>query len=254
MAEPRQVAVITGGASGIGLAIVQHLAGEGMAVVAVDRDESACAKARQVLKKFGDHIRVVVADIGSPEGAQLAVDTAVNSFGRLDLLCNNAAYHPTEEIAEHRIETWRETMRVNVDGTMLCSQMAMVPMKRQGGGAIVNLGSVSGHAPYVGGGAYAVSKAAIVMLTRVLAIEAGPLGIRVNCIAPGAIQHRPEQLADQQSPTNIPIGRHGNVADVAQLVSYLASDAAGYMNGAMITLDGGATAGRVRATKRQRSV
>ena len=92
------------------------------------------------------------------------------------------------------------------------------------------------------------------MLTRVLAIEAGPLGIRVNCIAPGAIQHRLDQLADQQPPGNIPIGRHGKVADVAQLVSYLASDKAGYMNGAMITLDGGATAGRVRATKRQRTI
>lgn len=252
MADQRRVAVVTGGASGIGLGIVRHLAGEGMAVVAVDRDQSACATARQALSEFGDGVRVAVADIGTPEGAQLAVDTALEAFGRIDLLCNNAAYHPMEEIAEHRIDTWRETLRVNVDGTMLCSQKAIAPMKRQGGGAIVNIGSVSGHAPYAGGGAYAVSKAAIVMLTRVLALEAGPYGIRVNCIAPGAIQHRPDQLADQQPPTNIPIGRHGTLADVAHLVSYLASDAAGYMNGAMITLDGGATAGRVRATKRER--
>ena len=246
--------MVTGGASGIGLGIVRHLLGEDMAVVAVDRDRAACAKAQQALKPFAEQVRVVIADIGSPDGAKLAVDSAIEAFGRIDLLCNNAAYHPTEEIADHQIETWRETFRVNVDGAMLCSQQAMLAMKRQGGGAIVNIGSVSGHSPYVGGGAYAVSKAAIVMLTRVLAIEAGPLGIRVNCIAPGAIQHRPDQLADQQPPSNIPIGRHGKVADVAQLVSYLASDAAGYMNGAMITLDGGTTAGRVRATKRQRTI
>src|SRR5690349_14435825 len=217
-----------------------------MAVVAVDRDESACATARQALSSFGDAVRVVAGDIGSPDGAQLAIDTAVKTFGRLDLLCNNAAVHPMEKIADHRLETWRETMRVNIDGTMLCSQKAMPHMERQGGGAIVNIGSVSGHAPYVGGGAYAVSKAAIAMLTRVLALEAGPLGITVDCIAPGSIQHRPAQLANPSPPSNIPVGRHGNLDDVAHLVSYLASDAAGYMNGAMITLDGGATAGRVR--------
>lgn len=250
MADQRRVAVVTGGASGIGLGLVRHLLGEGMAVVAVDRDTAACGKARDALAEFGDRVRIVVADIGSPEGAQLAIDSAVEKFGRLDLLCNNAAYHPMEEIADHQIETWRETMRVNIDGTMLCSQKAMAPMTRQGGGAIVNMGSVSGHSPYVGGGAYAVSKAAIAMLTRVLALEAGPHGIRVNCIAPGAIQHR-APAGDQPPPANIPIGRQGKVADVAHLVSYLASDAAGYMNGAMITLDGGATAGRVRATKRQ---
>jgi NAD(P)-dependent dehydrogenase (short-subunit alcohol dehydrogenase family) len=253
LADPRHVALVTGGASGIGLGIVHHLAGEGMAVVAADRDGEACAKARQSEAAFGGSVRLVMADIGTPEGAQLAVDTALEAFGRIDLLCNNAAYHPMEEIAEHRIETWRETFRVNVDGAMLCSQKAMVPMKRQGGGAIVNIGSVSGHAPYAGGGAYAVSKAAIVMLTRVLALEAGPYGIRVNCIAPGSIQHRQSQLADQPPPTAIPIGRHGTLADVAHLVSYLASDAAGYMNGAMITLDGGATAGRVRAGKRKQA-
>lgn len=253
MAETRRVAVVTGGANGIGLGIVRHLAETGMAVVAIDRDESACANARQALSSFGDGVRVVAGDIGSPEGAQLAIDTAVATFGRLDLLCNNAAVHPMEEIADHRLETWRETMRVNIDGTMLCSQKAMPHMERQGGGAIVNIGSVSGHAPYVGGGAYAVSKAAIAMLTRVLALEAGPLGITVNCIAPGSIQHRPDQLANPTPPSNIPVGRHGNLDDVAQLVSYLASDAAGYMNGAMITLDGGATAGRVRATKRKPS-
>lgn len=233
------------------MGIVRHLTSEGMAVVAVDRDPNACVKARKVLSEFCERIRVVTADIGTPEGAQLAIDTAIDEFGRIDMLCNNAALHPMEEIADHGIDTWRETFRVNVDGTMLCSQKALPHMKRQGGGAIVNIGSVSGHAPYVGGGAYAVSKAAIAMLTRVLALEAGPYGIRVNCIAPGSIQHRPEQLADTPPPANIPIGRHGTLADVAHLVSYLASDAAGYMNGAVITLDGGATAGRIRASKRQ---
>jgi 3-oxoacyl-[acyl-carrier protein] reductase len=240
--------VVTGAASGIGLGIARHLAAEGMAVVAVDRDQNACVKARDVLSAFGDRIRVVAADIGTPDGAQLAIDTAIENFGRIDVLCNNAAVHPMEEIADHALETWRETFRVNVDGTMLCSQKALPHMKRQGGGAIVNIGSISGHSPYAGGGAYATSKAAIAMFTRVLALEAGPHGIRVNCIAPGSVRH---QGGDGEVPPSIPIGRHGTLDDVAQLVSYLASDAAGYMNGAVITLDGGATAGRMRATKRQ---
>ncbi len=240
--------MVTGAATGIGLGIARYLAAEGMAVVVADRDQSACVKAREALSDFRDRLRVVAADIGTPAGAQLAIDTAIETFGRIDLLCNNAAVHPMEEIADHALETWREAFRVNVDGTMLCSQKALPHMKRQGGGAIVNIGSISGHAPYAGGGAYATSKAAVAMLTRVLALEAGPHGIRVNCVAPGSIRHRDE---GGEVPPSIPIGRHGTLDDVAQLVSYLASDAAGYMNGAVIALDGGASAGRIRATKRQ---
>ena len=97
----------------------------------------------------------MVGDIGTPAGARLAVDTAIDAFGRVDLLCNNAAAHPMEQIAEHGLETWREAFRVNVDGAMLCSQAALPHMKKQGGGAIVNIGSISGAVPYAGGGAYA---------------------------------------------------------------------------------------------------
>jgi NAD(P)-dependent dehydrogenase (short-subunit alcohol dehydrogenase family) len=250
LADQRRVAVVTGGASGIGLGIVRHLAEEGMAVVAVDRDEGACDKARRALGGLAERVRVVAGDIGAPEGARLAIDTAIDGFGRLDLLCNNAAVHPMETIGDHALDTWREAFRVNVDGAMLCSQQALPHMQRQGGGAIVNIGSISGVVPYAGGGAYAASKAALAMLTKVLALEAGPMGIRVNCICPGSIQHRADRT-DMPPPSNIPIGRHGTLADVAHLVSYLASDQASYMTGAVITLDGGATAGRVRAGKRQ---
>lgn len=248
MADVGRAAVVTGGGSGIGLEIVRHLAGEGMSVVAVDRSPDACARARESLASVLDRIRIVVADIGTPEGAAAGIDAAVREFGRLDLLCNNAAVHPSETIEDHALETWREAFRINVDGTMLCSQAALRPMKRQKSGAIVNIGSISGHAPYAGGGAYAASKAAIAMLTQVLALEAGPYGITVNCIAPGTIRHRPGS-ENSPPPSHIPIGRAGTPADVARLVSYLASDAAGYINGATITVDGGATAGRPRVGK-----
>lgn len=249
MADIQRVAVVTGGASGIGLGIVRHLVAEGMAVVAVDWSDDACLEARKILAPAADRTRIVKADVGTLAGARLGIDTAVDTFGRLDLLCNNAALHPLETIEEHSFETWRETLRVNVDGTMLCSQAAIRQMKRQKKGAIVNMGSISGSMAYAGGGAYATSKAAIAQLTKVLALEAGPYGITVNCIEPGTIRHRPG--TEHESAAHIPIGRAGTVNDVAQLVSYLASDAASYMTGSVITLDGGATAGRVRVSKKK---
>jgi NAD(P)-dependent dehydrogenase (short-subunit alcohol dehydrogenase family) len=230
---------------------VRHLAEEGMAVLAADRDEAACARARASLSGFGDSAKVIAADVGTPEGAVAAVDGAVAAFGRINLLCNNAAVHPFEMIEGHDLVSWRETFRVNVDGTMLCSQAALPHMRRQGGGSIVNIGSVSGILSYAGGSAYAASKAAIAMLTKTLALEAGPHGIRVNCICPGTIRHRALAQADSDKPAHIPLGRAGTSADVAHLVSFLASDAASYMSGAIIALDGGATAGRARVSKRR---
>lgn len=246
MAESRRVAVVTGGASGIGLGVVRHLADEGMSVVASDWDEQACAAARESLAAFGDSVRVVVADIGTPEGAEKSIGAALESFGRLDTLLNNAALIPFVTLEEMDLSAWREVFRVNVDGTLLCSIAALPHMKRQGSGSIIIMGSVSGVLPYVGGGAYATTKAALSMLTRVLALEAGPYGVRVNCIAPGAIRHRVEQGEPQAAPAHIPIGRAGTIDDVAHMVSYLASDQSTYLTGSVIVLDGGATAGRVR--------
>ena len=138
---------------------------------------------------------------------------------------------------------------MNVEGTMLCSQLALAHMKRRKSGAIVNIGSISGLVPYARGGAYAASKAAIIMLTKVLALEAGPFGITVNCICPGSIR---TEIAVSNSvealPTHILLGRYGAPADVAHLVSYLASEAATYVTGSVIVLDGGAIAGRSRRT------
>ncbi len=247
MTELKRVAVVTGGAAGIGLEIVRHLAGEGMCVVTVDRDSDACARARQALPMGEDQVRILTGDISTPEGARTAIETSIRAYGRLDLLCNNAAVHPLELIEEHNFETWNETFRVNVDGTMLCSQFALPQMKRQKSGTIVNIGSISALVPYARGSAYAASKAAVIMLTKVLALEAGPYGITVNCICPGSIR---TQLSSsepiEQIPAHIPVGRYGKPADVASLVSYLASEAASYMTGSVIVLDGGATAGRSR--------
>jgi NAD(P)-dependent dehydrogenase (short-subunit alcohol dehydrogenase family) len=244
--ELKRAAVVTGGAAGIGLEIVRHLARDGMSVVAIDWNRGACAQAEKSFRK-DDRVRFIVGDISRPEGAQLAIQTAIDAFGRLDLLCNNAAVHPLEVIEDHAFETWNQTFQVNVNGTMLCSQMALPHMKRQKSGAIVNIGSISGLVPYAGGGAYAASKAAIMMLTKVLALEAGPYGVTVNCICPGSIRTEAGRgTQPEEIPTHIPVRRYGKPADVAHLVLYLASEAASYMTGSVIVLDGGATAGRSR--------
>jgi 3-oxoacyl-[acyl-carrier protein] reductase len=231
------------------LEIDRHLLSEGMRVVAIDRDGAACARAQQTIGMDQDRLRVITGDIGTLDGVRVAIQTALDIFGRLDLLCNNAAVHPLESVEEHNLETWQETFRVNVEGTMLCSQLALAHMKSQKSGVIVNIGSISGLVPYARGGAYAASKAAIIMLTKVLALEAGPYGITVNCICPGSI--RTEKVLSnsvEDLPTHIPIGRYGKAADVAHLVSYLASEAATYVTGSVIVLDGGASAGRSRRT------
>ena len=244
MENSRQVAVVTGGASGIGLGIARRLAGQGMAVVAADWSAAACASAAESLAGCEAPTVVVEADIGTEAGSAEAIETAVTRFGRIDLLCNNAAIHPIATIEEMDVGAWNDAFRVNVTGAFLCSQRALPHMKEQGAGAIVNIGSVSGVSPYAGGGAYAVTKAALAMLTRVLALEAGPFGITVNCISPGSIRHR---IQGEGNTAHIPVGRGGTIDDVASLVTYLASAEASYMTGATLVLDGGATAGRKRA-------
>ena len=243
MESSPRVALVTGGASGIGLGIVRRLAEHGMAVVAADWNAAACASAMASLDDYQDRTVVIEADIGTEAGATKTIETAISRFGRLDLVCNNAAIHPMATIEKMDLAVWNEAFRVNVSSAFLCSKLALPYMKAQGAGTIVNIGSVSGVSPYVGGGAYAVTKAALAMLTRVLALEAGPFGVTANCICPGSIQHRTEGGG---SAAHIPVGRTGTIDDVASLVIYLASAEARYMTGAILVLDGGATSGRQR--------
>jgi len=195
-----------------------------------------------------DRVTMLQGDVGTPKGARIAIATAVKKFGRVDLLCNNAAIHPIGAIEDQDLNAWREAFRINVDGTMLCCQAALPHMKRQKGGAIVNMGSISATVPCATGGAYAATKAAVVLLTKTLALEAGPYGIRVNCISAGSIAPRPGR---RSKPSHIPIGRYGRPDDIADLVLYLASDAASYINGTEIIVDGGATAGREKRSPRR---
>ena len=239
--ERPRAAVVTGGAAGIGLGIVRRLLDDGMNVLTADRNPEACDAARRLLEGRSAH--VMEADVAVEEQVREVMDEALVHFGRIDLLCNNAGVRHIAPLADISLADWRESFRVNVDAALLGARAALPAMREQGGGSIVNIGSISGVAPYAEGGAYAASKAALAALTRVLAMELGPLGVRVNCIAPGSIDR---SGSGEMSSSHIPVGRAGAPHDVASLVSYLASDEASYLNGAVIVLDGGATAGRTR--------
>ena len=240
-AERPRAAIVTGGAAGIGLGIVRRLLDDGMSVLAADRNPDACDAARRLFE--GRLAHVMEADVAIEKQTNGVIEEARARFGGVDLLCNNAGVRHISPLADISLDDWRESFRVNVDAALLGARAVMPSMREQGGGVIVNIGSISGVAPYAEGGAYAASKAALAMLTKVLAMEFGPLGIRVNCIAPGSIDR---EGTGELSSSHIPIGRTGVPGDVASLVSYLASDDASYLNGAVIVLDGGATAGRTR--------
>lgn len=239
-----KVALVTGGASGIGLGISSYLAESGWLVAIADRDQSACQSAAETLGNA--NAKVIWADVATEEGSSRAVNSCIEHFGVPTLVCNNAGVRHIESLFSIDLESWHESFQVNVDAALLCSRSVLPHMEAVGGGSIVNIGSISGQVPYADGGAYATSKAALIMLTRVLAIEAGPRGVRVNCICPGSINR------DEMNPTlasgHIPIGRAGNPKDVASLIAYLGSEEAKYVNGAIIALDGGATAGRTRVS------
>ena len=238
----QQVAVVTGGAGNIGLAIATVLLEHGHSVVIADRDEQAVARLSAQPPGDPSRLRCVTADIGTEDGAQRAVQSAVEGFGRIDLLCNNAGIRHLAPFLELEPEKLEESFRVNVWGIYYCSRAALPHMLQQGRGSVVNIASISGLAGYVRGSAYAASKAAAVMLTRVMALEFAPRGVRVNCICPGNIaREEPPPPADTRA---IPVGRAGRGREVGELVVYLMSDAAAFMTGSVLTLDGGITAGR----------
>jgi NAD(P)-dependent dehydrogenase (short-subunit alcohol dehydrogenase family) len=242
--EIGRVAVVTGGANGIGLAIARAFLAHGDAVVVADLDEAGLR--RLAGASASDAVRTVAADVGTPDGAERTIAAAVEAFGRVDVLCNNAGVRPVIPFLELEPEEFAEAFRVNVGGIFLCSRAAIPHMLRQGGGSIVNIGSISGVHGYAGGSAYAASKAAAIQLSRVMALELAPRGIRVNCICPGSIETQDPPGAASAGASAIPVGRAGRPAEVADLVLFLASDAAAFMAGSVVTLDGGITAGRVR--------
>ena len=242
-----KVAVVTGSSSGIGEAIALVFAQEGAAVVVnYSRREEAAQKVLQKVEAAGGKGLVVGADVSDPKEVEAMVQQAVSTFGRLDIMVNNAGMERKMPFLQTPFEVWQETIAVNLTGAWLGCQAAGKQMVDQGeGGRIINVSSVHEDLAMPTNSPYCATKGGVRMLMRTLAVELAPHDITVNNIAPGAIEtpmDAPlEQNHDQMKEllSEIPLGRMGKPEEVANLALFLASDDSSYVTGSTLFVDGG---------------
>jgi NAD(P)-dependent dehydrogenase (short-subunit alcohol dehydrogenase family) len=236
MSESSKVAVVTGAARGIGLAIARRFAAEGWRVARLDIDAPELAKVDLGL--------AIECDVAIPAQVTASVARVVAEFGRIDALVNNAGIAVFKPLLEHTWEEWSRVLAVNLSGPFLCTQACAPHMLKAGGGAVVNIGSISGLRASTLRVAYGTSKAGLMHLTKQQAAELGNRGIRVNAVAPGPVDtamarqvHTPDIRADYHDA--IPLNRYGTEEEIASAVWFLCSDAGSYVNGQTLAVDGG---------------
>jgi NAD(P)-dependent dehydrogenase (short-subunit alcohol dehydrogenase family) len=242
-APPAKVALVTGAARGIGLASAQWFLEQGHAVALLDIDAATLDAAHAALAQPARTL-VLHADVREPVQVREAVARIDARFGRLDALVNNAGIAIFKPLLDTGFDEWRQVLATNLDGPFVCTQAAAPLMLRGGGGAVVNVGSISGLRASTLRVAYGTSKAALIHLTRQQAVELGDRGIRVNCIAPGPVDTAMAKLVHSAAIRTdyhdaIPLGRYGTPQEIAAAIGWLCSDAAGYVNGQCLAVDGG---------------
>ena len=256
-----KIAFVTGGARGIGRAIVEKFVAEGASVTFADLDEQAGRQTEQELsglaRQSGGAAAAIRAefvrtDITAEPDVQRAIDRVVERHAGLDVLVNNAGINAYYDATEMTEAEWDRVFAVDLKGAWLCAKYALRPMKRAGRGSIVNIASIHATLTLRGTFPYAAAKSGIIGLTRSLALEYAPYGIRVNAVLPGYTRTRlvDEWLGTQSDPADaerralaaIPLGRMATPAEIANLVAFVASDEASAMTGASLAADGGLSA------------
>ncbi|MGV9803864.1 SDR family NAD(P)-dependent oxidoreductase [Mycobacterium sp. NPDC003449] len=244
-----RTAIVTGAARGIGHAIAGAFARHGATVVVADLDGEAAERAAAQLAAVGGEVRGRAADVSDSRDVHSLIDFARSLLGRVDILVNNAATTTTETIEHTDEEAWRRVVDVNLTGPFLCSKAVLPHMRKQHYGKVVNIASVAAkRISFNSGASYTASKAGLVAFTRHLAYEAAPDGINVNAVCPGpVITPMLEKVSDRETLAHrrrqIPAGRISGPDDQADVVLYLASDAAAMIHGQAVDVDGGALLG-----------
>jgi NAD(P)-dependent dehydrogenase (short-subunit alcohol dehydrogenase family) len=239
-----KAALVTGAGSGIGEACARMLADRGARVLVADLDASA---AERVASDIGDAASPFSVDVSDPRRCEQMVAEAVQRFGGLQVAVNNAGIAGVPASAgEYPLDVWRQVLAVHLDGTFYCARAEIPAMKQGGGGSIVNMASILGSTGFASAPAYVSAKHGIVGFTRAAALDHAADGIRVNAVGPGFIETPLLAAADAEVIAGVaalhPLGRLGTPAEVAELVCFLASDAASNMTGGYYVVDGGYTA------------
>lgn len=255
-----QIALVTGGAQGIGRAIVEALAANGAAVAIVDIERDTAETAAREIDPSGNRVAAYQGDVAERNDMEGVVAEVINRFGAPTILVNNAGINTVRDrrpLHEYAEEDWHRILRVDLTGVFVVSQAVVPAMLARGSGRIVNISSVAGLVPLRLQSAFVAAKAGVINLTKSMALELGPRGILVNALAPGSIMTRgtkalfygadgsyTEKAASLLS--HVPLGRPGTPEEIAHAVLFLVSPEASYVNGAVLTVDGGWTAGFTR--------
>jgi NAD(P)-dependent dehydrogenase (short-subunit alcohol dehydrogenase family) len=239
--------IVTGGARGIGRELAAAFAAAGARVAIWDTDADA---ARAAATEVGAGAIADTVDVTDESGVGAAVETVLGAFGQIDFLINNAGIRHVAPIAEEPVDAWRRTIDVNVNGTFICSKAVIPAMVAAGGGHIVNLASMAGELALRERAAYNTSKAAIVGLTKSIAVEVGDAGVYCNAVAPGVIEtplsapYFEDESMVKVLRENSPMGRWGQVDEISGPVLFLCSPESSFVNGVTLFVDGGWTAGK----------
>jgi meso-butanediol dehydrogenase/(S,S)-butanediol dehydrogenase/diacetyl reductase len=253
--DAQPCAVVTGAATGIGRATAHALARDGYAVALVGRRAGPLEEVAAELRESGAHATAAPADVTSPEQTAAAIGAAVERFGGIDVLVNNAGVDDTAPLLDESLEQWENTLRINLTGSFIATQVAL-PHLIERGGAIVNVASINGVLAGPGWTSYCVSKAGLIMLAKCVANDYGRQGVRANAVCPGWVRtpmgdSNMDEVAREHGidregayarvHRQHPLGRPAEPKEIADVIAFLASPRAAYVTGATVMVDGGTT-------------